>query len=66
MQRSNCSDAITNECFKTLGDSLIASRADNMFVFKLTMLMLAFEMINYLTPKIVHLRKYQGHYFKIA
>jgi uncharacterized membrane protein YhdT len=65
LNESNCSDEITNQCFRTMGTSLIYSRYDNMFVFKLTMLMLAFEIINFLTPKIVHLRRHQGHHLKI-
>mmetsp|Transcript_18741 Transcript_18741/g.18406 ORF Transcript_18741/g.18406 Transcript_18741/m.18406 type:complete len:144 (+) Transcript_18741:1215-1646(+) len=62
---SMCSDKITNQCLKTLGSSLLDSREDDLFVFKITMLMLAFEVINFLTPKIVHLRKQQSKKIKI-
>ena len=65
MTHNECSDEITNGCFKHTGTTLYNSRNDNMFVFKLTMLMLTFEVINYLTPKIVHIRKYQSYTFKI-
>jgi len=62
---SDCADPISNQCFQTLGTSLLESRVDDLFVFKLTMLMLTFEIINFLTPKIVHLRKQQGKKIKM-
>lgn len=63
MQMNKCSDDITNGSFEVVAASLISSRSDNILVLKVTMLMLAFEVINYLTPIIVDLRKSQSHKF---
>lgn len=52
---------MTNGIFEELGGSLMNSRKDNLLTLKLAMLMLAFEVINYLTPIIVDLRKSQGY-----
>jgi hypothetical protein len=61
MQLNKCSDDITNKIFENTATSLMSSRYDNIVVLKVTMLMLAFEIINYLTPIIVDLRKSQSH-----
>ena len=63
MQTHDWSDSITNESFKIVGESLISSKSDNLIVFKVTMLLLTFEVINYLTPYIIELRKSQQHYY---
>lgn len=61
MQLNECSDDITNQSFRVLGESLMQSRFDNLSALKFTMLMLTFEAINYLTPIIVDLRRAQMH-----
>ncbi|CAI2365846.1 unnamed protein product [Moneuplotes crassus] len=61
LQLNKCSDQLTNDIFGELGSSLMSSRPDNLLTLKLTMLMLAFEAIKYLTPSIVDLRKSQGY-----
>jgi hypothetical protein len=58
MKTNNCSDPISNSSFNSIGSGLLKARSDNMVVFKITMLMLMFEVIGFLTPKIVHLRTY--------
>ncbi|CAI2358739.1 unnamed protein product [Moneuplotes crassus] len=56
---STCSDKITNHSFEVLGNSLLDSRDDDITVLKITILMLAFEVTNYLLPNLLHLRKHQ-------
>ena len=65
MSNNQCSDPVTNRCFQHTGSNLYNSRSENMFMFKLIMLLLTFECINYLTPKIVHIRKHQSYALKI-
>ena len=65
IENINWSDDLTSQSFQIVGNSIFSSRLDNLLVLKVTMLTLAFEIINYLTPIIVDLRKSQSYVYEL-